>query len=99
MNNVTNITDDIHQDLQNKVILYITQNINPKLLYHGGSLKLIKITKEKIALLKFNGGCKGCAMSQQTLHNWIEKQLLNEFPILQGIRDITIHKKNNLSYF
>ncbi|QJC35291.1 Fe-S biogenesis protein NfuA [Enterobacteriaceae endosymbiont of Donacia proxima] len=85
--------------LKNKVNIFLKETINPKLLNHGGSITLKNITINYIVLLEFHGGCQGCIMSKKTLKNWIEKELLNNFPDIKGVHDVTLHKKNKFSYY
>ncbi|QJC32884.1 NifU family protein [Enterobacteriaceae endosymbiont of Donacia semicuprea] len=87
------------KDLKKNINIFIKNIINPKLSLHGGFIVLKEITKNNILLLEFRGGCQGCAMSQYTLKNQIEKELLNNFPSIKGICDITLHKKHKFSYY
>ncbi|VTP81707.1 Fe/S biogenesis protein nfuA [Leclercia adecarboxylata] len=48
----------------------------------------MEITEDGLAILQFGGGCNGCSMVDVTLKEGIEKQLLNEFPELKGVRDL-----------
>ena len=50
-------------------------------------------------ILQFGGGCNGCSMVDVTLKEGIEKQLLNEFPELKGVRDLTEHQRGEHSYY
>ena len=50
-------------------------------------------------MLQFGGGCNGCSMVDVTLKEGIEKQLLNEFPELKGVRDLTEHQRGEHSYY
>ncbi|QJC34512.1 Fe-S biogenesis protein NfuA [Enterobacteriaceae endosymbiont of Donacia crassipes] len=85
--------------LKNNINIFLENIINPKLLNHGGSVILKNITVNHIVLLEFHGGCQGCIMSKQTLKNWIEKEILNNFPNIKGVHDVTLHKKNKFSYY
>lgn len=89
--NIKNIKKDINNFLKNI--------INPKLLNHGGFIILKNITINNILLLEFHGGCQGCSMSNHTLKNWIEKEIIYNFPNIKGVYDVTFHKKNKLSYY
>ncbi|QJC34893.1 NifU family protein, partial [Enterobacteriaceae endosymbiont of Donacia piscatrix] len=85
--------------LKCNINIFLKNIINPRLLNHGGSIILKNITTNYIVLLEFHGGCQGCAMSKQTLKNWIEKEILNNFPNIKGVHDVTLHKKNKFSYY
>ena len=79
---------------------YMLQSqINPQLAGHGGRVSLMEITEDGYAILQFGGGCNGCSMVDVTLKEGIEKQLLNEFPELKGVRDLTEHQRGEHSYY
>lgn len=79
---------------------YVLQSqINPQLAGHGGKVTLMEITEESIAILQFGGGCNGCSMVDYTLKEGIEKELLQKFPELKGVRDLTEHERGEHSYY
>ncbi|OTA20536.1 Fe-S biogenesis protein NfuA [Xenorhabdus beddingii] len=79
---------------------YVLQSqINPQLAGHGGRVSLMEITDEGYAILQFGGGCNGCSMVDVTLKEGIEKQLLQMFPELKGVRDLTEHQRGEHSYY
>lgn len=79
---------------------YILQSqINPQLAGHGGRVSLMEITDEGYAILQFGGGCNGCSMVDYTLKEGIEKELLQKFPELKGVRDLTEHQSGEHSYY
>ena len=77
----------------------LQSQINPQLAGHGGRVSLMEITEDGYAILQFGGGCNGCSMVDVTLKEGIEKQLLNEFPELKGVRDLTEHQRGEHSYY
>ncbi|QJC35699.1 NifU family protein [Enterobacteriaceae endosymbiont of Donacia sparganii] len=87
------------RNLEKNINKFLKNIINPKLLNHGGFITLKNITINNIVLLEFHGGCQGCSMSNYTLKNWIEKEILHNFPNIKGVHDVTLHKKNTLSYY
>ncbi|MFK7160809.1 Fe-S biogenesis protein NfuA [Marinospirillum sp. MEB164] len=78
-------------------ILY--SDINPGLAAHGGEIKLIEITEDKVAVLQFGGGCQGCSAVDLTLKDGVEKTLLERLPELKGIRDVTDHTVTENAYY
>lgn len=79
---------------------YVLQSqINPQLAGHGGKVTLTEITEDGIAILQFGGGCNGCSMVDYTLKEGIEKELLQKFPELKGVRDLTEHERGEHSYY
>lgn len=85
--------------LEDKIRNVIRFQINPQLSLHGGSVSLLEITKDFLVILKFSGGCNGCAMAKQTLQLGIETTLKKIFPELRGVRDITNHKPGSHSFY
>ncbi|XRX42658.1 MAG: NifU family protein [Buchnera aphidicola (Eriosoma harunire)] len=77
---------------------FLESYINPKLLFHGGKVSLIKITSSGDVLIKFSGGCNGCSMVNQTLKEGVEKTLLSNFPNLNSVKDITEHDYGQHSF-
>lgn len=86
-------------DLENKVNFIIDNEINPSLASHGGFIRLIKITNKKIAILQFDGGCKGCVSVNLTLKKHVKRILLERIPDLTEIIDLTDHTDNTKAYY
>lgn len=79
---------------------YLLQSqINPQLANHGGHVTIIEITYDMLAILKFGGGCNGCSMVGYTFKERIEKELLEKFSELKGVRDLTDHLHGVHSYY
>ncbi|AGH82222.1 Fe/S biogenesis protein NfuA [Psychromonas sp. CNPT3] len=86
--------------LQERVEYVIQVQINPQLASHGGFIKLIELTEDKVAVIEFGGGCNGCSQVDLTLKDGIEKELLEEFSgELNAVRDITEHQSGDHSFY
>lgn len=85
--------------LMERVEYVLQSQINPQLAGHGGRVMLMEITEEGFAILQFGGGCNGCSMVDVTLKEGIEKELLQKFPELKGVRDLTEHQRGEHSYY
>lgn len=59
--------------------------VRPLLQADGGNVELVEVTDKGIAIVRLQGACKGCPMSQITLRNAIERTLLKEIPELKGV--------------
>lgn len=95
-----NTEESMNSDsLEDKVRNVLQFRINPQLEMHGGSVSLVHITKDLLAVIKFYGGCNGCAMASYTIKEGIETTLRNLFPELKGVIDITQHKHDVHSYY
>lgn len=76
----------------------LEQEINPALRAHQGRVELSEL-RDGIAVLRLSGGCQGCASSEVTLKQGIEKTLRVYFPELVGIEDATDHQAGVNPYF
>ncbi|HMI76836.1 MAG TPA: NfuA family Fe-S biogenesis protein [Buchnera sp. (in: enterobacteria)] len=86
-------------DLMDRIQLFLDHEVNPNLSLHGGKVSLIEITDLRYLIVKFSGGCNGCAMISTTLKENIEKKILLLFPEIKGITDSTEHNHGNHSYY
>lgn len=85
--------------LEDRINYILYSEINPGLAAHGGEIKLVELTEDKIAILAFGGGCQGCAAVDLTLKDGVEKTLLERIPELAGIRDVTDHTDTSNAYY
>ncbi|QIB67432.1 Fe-S biogenesis protein NfuA [Kineobactrum salinum] len=84
--------------LEDRINYVLYNEVNPALAAHGGEVSLVEITDDKVAILKFGGGCQGCGMVDQTLKGGVEKTLLEQLPQLTGVRDTTDHSDRSNAY-
>jgi Fe/S biogenesis protein NfuA len=90
------VSDD--SPLEDRVNYVLYNEVNPSLAAHGGEVSLIEITDDGFAILKFGGGCQGCASVDLTLKQGVEKTLLEQIPQLKGVRDLTDHSDRSNAY-
>jgi len=91
------VSDDA--PLADRVNYILEAEVNPQLASHGGKVTLVELTAESVAVLQFGGGCHGCSQVDVTLKHGIEKTLLEKFPELSGVRDITEHGSGDNPYY
>ena len=72
--------------------------VRPALAAHGGGVEIVDIDNNKL-FLKLFGGCQGCAASQATLTQGIEKIVKENFPDIEEIVDLTDHDSGDDPYF
>lgn len=85
--------------VKDQIAYYIERYISPTLAGHGGAVRLVEFTEDGIARVEFSGGCNGCSLASATLHEGVEKQLLNAFPNdVKGVEDATAHTVTEDSY-
>ena len=85
--------------LEDRVNYVLYNEVNPSLAAHGGEVSLEEITEDKIAILKFGGGCQGCGMVEATLKDGVEKSLMEQVPELSAVMDTTDHSDRSHAYF
>lgn len=91
------ITED--SPLQDKINYILYNEINPGLQSHGGFVTLEELTEDKIAILRFGGGCQGCGMVDVTLKDGVEKTLMEQLPELAAVKDVTDHSYQENAYY
>ena len=84
--------------LEDRINYVLYNEINPSLASHGGEVSLLKITEDNAAVLKFGGGCQGCAAVDMTLKHGVEKTLLEQVPELTAVMDETDHSDRSNAY-
>ena len=90
---------DENSPLEDRINYVLWTEVNPMLASHGGEVSLIDIVDDNVAVLKFGGGCQGCAAVDMTLKDGVEKQLLENIPELTAVRDVTDHTDTSQAYF
>lgn len=85
--------------LEEKVQRFLSIEINPQLLIHGGKVDLIKIDSHGVAIIQFSGGCNGCSMIAVTLKETVEKKIISHFPEIKKVCDRTEHLRGQHSFY
>ncbi len=65
----------------------ILNDIRPMLQQDGGDVEFISF-ENKVVKVRLKGACTGCAMSQITLKNGIERVLVKQIPEIKYIENI-----------
>jgi Fe/S biogenesis protein NfuA len=89
---------DESSPLEDRINYILYSEVNPSLASHGGEVSLVEVTDEKVAILKFGGGCQGCASVDVTLKHGVEKTLLERIPELTAVNDQTDHTDRSSAY-
>ncbi|WP_421722470.1 Fe-S biogenesis protein NfuA [Alloalcanivorax xenomutans] len=92
---------DISPDasLEERINYVLYAEINPNLAAHGGSVQLLELTEDNVAVLEFGGGCQGCSVVDVTLRDGVERTLKERLPELTGVRDKTDHSVTDNAYY
>jgi Fe-S cluster biogenesis protein NfuA len=77
----------------------ILEQIRPRLAAHGGGVELVGFDeKEKVATLKMEGACVGCAMSSMTMKAGIAGLIRDSLPDVT-IVDVSDHDSGTNPYY
>ncbi|HEY9033286.1 MAG TPA: Fe-S biogenesis protein NfuA [Pseudomonadales bacterium] len=90
------VTEDSPVEDRINYVLY--NEVNPSLAAHGGEVSLVRITEDMEAILKFGGGCQGCAAVDMTLKHGVERTLMERIPELSAVYDETDHSDRSNAY-
>jgi len=82
----------------NKVQMVVDEMINPGVASHGGWVVLLDV-KDDTAYIEMGGGCRGCAISQMTLKDGIERAITQEVPQIVRVLDTTDHSEGENPYY
>ncbi len=97
--NINKNNSFLKSDLRDNIKNLFENEINVILSQHGGFVELVDIINDKIAVIKFHGGCQGCGMVGYTLSSYIEKTIIKNFPQIEKISDITSHEMKDNAYY
>ena len=78
--NQTHTEDEMMRALLAKVSAYIEH-------YHGGSVEMVDYDGKTLRV-RLGGACKGCPLSTNTLHGWVEGTVKQFFPDIEQVVDV-----------
>jgi Fe/S biogenesis protein NfuA len=85
---------------QAKVSEFVENMINPSLASHGGWVEVRAADEETgIIEMKMGGGCHGCGASSSTMQFGIQTALMEEFPQISEVVDVTDHATGENPFF
>jgi Fe-S cluster biogenesis protein NfuA len=76
----------------------LDDEINPSVAAHGGHVALVDV-KDSRAYVRLEGGCQGCGMADVTLKHGIETAILDKFPGIEEVLDVTDHADGTNPYY
>ena len=84
----------------NKVSEFVRDMINPSLESHGGWVDVETANEETgVVEMKMNGGCHGCGSAATTMRYGIQSALIEEFPQITEVLDVTEHSEGENPFF
>jgi Fe-S cluster biogenesis protein NfuA len=81
------------------IIEFSQEYINPTLQSHGGYIEVVGYGDDNSILnIRMGGGCHGCASAKLTMLNMISASILEEFPDISYVNDVTDHNMGDSPY-
>jgi len=65
----------------------VLENIREGLKSEGGDIELVDL-KEGVLYVRLTGACKTCLMSELTLKNFVEKNIIREVPEITEVKAV-----------
>ncbi len=84
--------------MRQKIQALLDERVNPGVAGHGGYIELVDYAN-RVAYVRMTGGCQGCASSQATLKDGVERALTQAFPRIKGVVDVTDHGAGSNPYY
>jgi Fe/S biogenesis protein NfuA len=84
--------------IEDRINYVLYTEVNPQLAAHSGEVSLERMEGD-VAILRFGGGCQGCASVDLTLKEGVESTLMEKITGLGGVRDTTDHTDRSQSYY
>jgi len=81
-----------------KIQNILNEEINPFISAHGGFIE-VRDVKDSIVYVNMSGGCQGCAQSEVTLRQGVERVLAEKVPEITRILDATDHEAGTNPFY
>lgn len=85
-------------ELRARVEAILDKDINPQIASHGGWVRVADV-KGTTVYVEMGGGCQGCASSQATLRNGVERAIRQHVREVTQIVDVTDHGAGTNPYY
>lgn len=84
--------------MRHKLQALLDEKVNPMVSSHGGSIELVDYVN-RTAYIKMSGGCQGCSSSAATLKQGVERAILEAYPRVRQVVDLTDHNAGENPYY
>lgn len=84
--------------IRGRVEALLDERVNPAVAAHGGVIELLDVKGTEL-FIHMGGGCQGCAQSQATLRNGVERMIRDAVPEVTAIYDTTDHAAGTNPYY
>lgn len=76
----------------------LDSTVNPQIASHGGKIEVVRVDNG-VLYIEMHGGCQGCSSSKYTLQYGVEQKILETFPDIISIEDVTDHSAGENPYY
>lgn len=84
--------------MRRKIRKLIDEMINPAVASHGGQVHLVDLVND-VVYVRLSGGCQGCSSSTATLKSGISRLIMEEYPQIHQVVDVTEHELGENPYY
>ena len=84
--------------MRHKLQELLDEKVNPQVASHGGKIELVDYVN-RTAFIRMTGGCQGCSSSTATLKQGVESAILQAFPRVKQVVDVTDHAAGSNPYY
>ncbi|MDC7235357.1 MAG: NifU family protein [Spirochaetales bacterium] len=64
------------------------EDVRPSLQADGGDIELVEVKEDGTVMVKLQGACAGCPMSQMTLKQGVEAYLKKQIPEVKSVESV-----------
>ncbi|WP_210411496.1 NifU family protein [Oceanispirochaeta crateris] len=64
------------------------EDVRPSLQADGGDIELVEVKEDGTVMVKLQGACAGCPMSQMTLKQGVETYLKKQIPEVKSVESV-----------
>lgn len=64
------------------------EEVRPSLQADGGDIELVEVKEDGTVMVRLQGACAGCPMSQMTLKQGVEAYLKKQIPEVKSVESV-----------
>ena len=95
---IDNPNKPIETEIEAGVRDLLDSTVNPQIASHGGKIEVVRVDNG-VLYIEMHGGCQGCSSSKYTLQYGVEQKILETFPDIISIEDVTDHSAGENPYY
>ena len=95
---IDNPNKPVETKMESEIREVFDSTVNPQIASHGGKIEVVRV-EDDILFIEMHGGCQGCSSSKYTLQFGVEQKIMEMFPSIKRIEDITDHDAGENPYY